>query len=159
MARAKTVIDPALKALTEEVGAELVQLGGDIFSEIEPAEPMTVKYPDGVYKKKPILPGLEFALRSVYVGASGKTIFCFEPEDAQEWSLLEVPAGEVDHRFPLFGSVVAKLFNIATDEEDFTNVWKLILSSAAERKQKAQEEARQAENQTYRDNPTFGRFG
>lgn len=61
---------------------------------------LTVKMPDGTFRKKPAAP-TEYFPSSAYQGARD-TIFCFSPEDPQEWAQVEVGSKDLDNVFPLF---------------------------------------------------------
>lgn len=61
---------------------------------------MTVKLPDSTFRKKTVL-GMEFLPLEARVGARD-TIFCFTPEDPQDFNSVEVGSKDMDTCFPLF---------------------------------------------------------
>ncbi|NKX37744.1 hypothetical protein HGG70_07405, partial [Rhodobacteraceae bacterium R_SAG4] len=61
---------------------------------------LTVKLPDNTFRKKNVL-GMEFYPQDARVGARD-TIFCFTPEDPQEFSTVEVGSKQMDAAFPMF---------------------------------------------------------
>ena len=76
-----------------------IKNSGEVF-ETDGTPTVTVKLPDGTFRKKPA-PPTAYYMAGAYVG-SRDTIFCFTPEDPQEWIQIEVPAKDMDQVFPLF---------------------------------------------------------
>lgn len=150
MARSPSSITPELKALREKIAEEaVVKLGGEFF-EIEGTPTATVKYKDGSYKKKPVMPGIEFSPVASYVGMRGNIIFCFSPGDAQEYDTMEVEIKDLDTMLPLFGPAVAKAFDIE-GVEAIRDIFDIIGSRMAEETKVETETA-------YENDPMFGRF-
>src|SRR4051794_34161056 len=103
--RTKTPISPEAKAMTERVGALLMQKLkelDDIYA-VEGVHTRPVKKEGEGYKQKPITPGSEFVLNDFYLGAKGQLIFKCVPVETQLFDWAEVDDASMDNVFPLVG--------------------------------------------------------
>ena len=154
-ARVKKPVDPASKLVIEQVGVKVVAKLRDVLFEIEGTPLLAVKYRDNSFKKKPVV-NVGLFLANIYVGAKGTPIFCFTPEDAQEWVQVELEAKQLDEVVPLFGAAVAEAFE--SRGEAINQVFGRLVSDASDsRAEKKQAEVVQTAA-NYSANPNFGRF-
>lgn len=106
------VITADTKAFIEQCGMEIIEKLGDQWFEVDGTPTVTVKYPDGQFKKKPLIAGWNFKIEYAYVGQRGTLIFGLTPEDAQEYAFIEMDAKQMDNTFPMVGPSVAPLFGL-----------------------------------------------
>lgn len=148
---------PEKKAAAEAVGERLVDLLKEEFFTLEGTPKLPVKFPDGKYDTKPLVAGWEYTLASTFVGARGYLVFQFSPEDAQEYSLVDFTAKQLDDFLPLFGPKMAEVLGYDDLDAAPAVLARAIhdhLTNAASHAEKASEEAAAA----FAKIPNFGRF-
>jgi hypothetical protein len=154
MAKSKTrskMSDREIEVI-ETTAIEVVEtLSGHEF-EVESDIVTSVKYADGSFRKKTLPTGLSFFLEYAYLGARGKTIFGFGPEDSQEYDYAEFSEDEVDKTFPLAGAVLAKAHNLET--ENFGQAFAKMQTQVAEIVESEEIE----DEEIYKNNPMCGAF-
>lgn len=156
MAKAKTNITPAEREFVTEILQSIAERLSEESFEVDVPIMATVKYENGVFKKKELMTTQEFFPSYGYMGASGAMMICFAPADAQEWAFIELKPQEVDKVFPLFGSAVAKAFEV--EGEAFPDVLKkAIVKVERDEEERTKKEAEEAE-QNYDGLETFGMF-
>lgn len=158
MAKGKrpVVISADTKAFIEQCGEEVIAKLGDQWFEVDGTPLVTVKYPDGQFKKKPLIAGWNFKLEYAYVGQRGALIFGLTPEDAQEYSFIEMDAKQMDSTFPLVGPAVAPLFGLE-GEKMHVILEEVIAKRMTEETERKQKELVEAET-SYDDNEEYGMF-
>lgn len=144
------------KDVLEKVGERIVLKLKEQSFTIEGTPMATLKFPDGQFKNKPLLHGLEAFPSYAYVGAKGQLIFGFDPEDAQAWESFEGDAKKIDGILPLFGAAVAEAFGL--NVEDLPRVVTYLYNRELEEVKAAAEREKQATEATYEAIPTFGMF-
>lgn len=109
MAKRPQPYSPEQKAAAEAIGEKLVDLLNGEFFALEGTPKLPVKFPDGKYDTKPLVAGWEYTLKSTFVGARGYLVFQFEPEDAQEYDLVDFTVNQLDDFLPMFGPKMAEV--------------------------------------------------
>jgi len=156
MARKPVALDPAKKEFLEEVGKEVIKRLDGMFFEVEGTPLATVKYADGTFKKKTLIPGWEFQLAYAYVGARPQLNFGLTPEDAQEYEFVEMTVKELDTFFPFIGPEVAKQFGL--DGENLVQLLDQIAINKVEAIESEEARAKQEAEEAYKNNEVFGMF-
>jgi hypothetical protein len=133
---------------------------GEIY-EVPGTPIFTVKLEDGSYRKKTLDPGQELMFSSVYVGASHKPIFVFEPVDSRPYTQVEMNAKDIDNVLPQFASEMFEAFP-DIDAVTMTKLVSMLEAQVAgelrsQREQQREKEAESAAN-TYANHPLYGRF-
>lgn len=155
MAR-KVDLNPDHKKTLEEVGEEIVSALKGEFFEVDGTPMATVKYENGAFKKKPLLPTWLFQLEYAYVGAMGRIQFGLSPEDAQEYKFVEMHPKEVDDAFPMMGAAVAKHFNL--EGENLKILIDTLVAQRLDAKANAAELERKQTEMALQNNELFGAF-
>jgi hypothetical protein len=148
----KATANPVSANLLADVGQIVVETLKDRTFECESPYLATVKYADGTFKKKTLMAGWEFFLSYAYVGQRNSLNFGLTPEDAQEYSFVEMTVSEIDRSFPLLGSELAKAFGFKS--EKFDGVLVELIAWVQTQKEIVKEEA----EASYSDIPEFGMF-
>jgi hypothetical protein len=108
-----------------EAVVEMIRLLDDTPLEIEAALTLTVKMPNGSYRKKAVNHENCLFLKSAYVGARSATILCFASEStSEEYSSVEIPMNNVDKTIPLFAATLREAMGITTEQTN-TLKWSL----------------------------------
>lgn len=149
-------VDENTKRLLTELGEEIIEKLGDQFFEVDGTPTATVKYPDGSFKKKPLMAGWNFKLEYAYVGTRGKLILGLSPEDAQEYAFAEMDAKELDTVFPMVGPAVGPLFSVEGERLPFI-IDTIIHKRAIEEANRTKNEQARAET-AYEENDGYGIF-
>lgn len=118
MARAKKPVD---KDKLLKVGNEIVERLGPLEEavfEMDGALTLPVKRADGSFANKGMRAGREFTLKECYIGTRDGLIFVFEPvEGGNAFDTVDVNLQKMDDAFPLFGPLVAKVFDLGENVE------------------------------------------
>ncbi|PZR92050.1 MAG: hypothetical protein DI537_14590 [Stutzerimonas stutzeri] len=158
MARARPAVDPVKSKILEEIGEELIEklTSADLMFGVEGTPLANVKYGDGQFKRKPLIPEMMFAARYAYVATKGQLIVGMEPEDSQEWAFVEMDLKDLDIYFPFMGAEVAKQFG--REGENLARVIDAIFQERHAEATRSKEEKDQELAEAYRNNANFGRF-
>ena len=156
MPKAKADLHPETKKIMEEVGNEIVAALKGEFFEVDGTPMATVKYENGAFKKKPLLPTWLFQIEYAYVGVQGNLQFGLSPEDDQEYKFAEMNPKEVDNAFPLVGAAVAKHYKL--EGENLKVLINEIVASRLQAKADAQEMERKQTEMALQNNELFGAF-
>jgi hypothetical protein len=158
MGRVRPPVDPVKIEILKEIGEEMIEklTEADAMFAVEGTPTATVKYADGQFKKKPLLPDMMFSASYAYVATKGQLIVGMEPEDSQEWAFVEMELRDLDTFFPLMGAGVAAAFN--RNDENLTRVVDAVFAErhAAANRSKEEKELELAE--IYSNHENFGRF-
>ncbi|WP_342234575.1 hypothetical protein [Inquilinus sp. OTU3971] len=136
-----------LDALASILNDKITNEKGDLIFTLGSTFTATLLFPDGGYKKKPVVAGDEFTLRPECRGGKrGDMIFSLEPVDARDYSRMEMNSVEAFRHLEKFKVRIEKLIDLE---------WSKAITSAATIKEhaKAKKEA-----DTYADNPLWGIF-
>lgn len=156
---AKKALDPRVKDMMEEIGAEIVERLGDQFFPIDGTPKQTCKMKEGSatpFKKVDLIAGHEFKPLLSYVGAREYLVMGFEPEDDQPFAHAEFTPKELDDYLPLFGPAVAKAFGL--EGESFAATLNTLINRKIDELTASIEAEKQAAETAYTQNTNFGRF-
>ena len=135
-----------LDALASILNEKIAGPGDPIFT-LGSTFTATLLFPDGGYKKKPVVGGDEFTLRAeCRAGKRGDMIFSLEPVDARDYSRMEMNSIEAFRHLEKFKPAVEAMIGMAWE--------KAVKEAFTIREQsKAKKEA-----DSYSDNPLWGIF-
>jgi len=155
MARAQAT--PERIRLMERVIERITELRKGSLHPLDTGTPtVTLKMPDGGFKRKPLFGGYELVFSGGYVGKSGQPNFVFEPSDERDWKQAEFNLKELDVAMPLFGAELSSEVDI--DEEKMPVLFEKMLQKFAADDILAADAEKRAAQETYKNNPLFGRF-
>lgn len=136
-----------------DVGRRIIELAKDMVFEVDGIPTLTVKLPDGQYRKKAMSPGWGFTLIDVYVGSRETPIFVLEPIDSLPFEVIEASIKEADATFPKLGGMIAEAGEI-TGTKTLGGVFGIIENDM----RKQAKEAMVADQEAVASNPNWGRF-
>lgn len=136
-----------LDALASILNDKIAGAAGDLTFTLGATFTATLLFPDGGYKKKPVVGGDEFILRpECRAGKRGDMIFSLDPVDARDYSRMEMNSVEAFRHMEKFKAWVEKTLGMD---------WHKATTSAASIKEQAKAKK---EADTYSDNPLWGIF-
>lgn len=161
-------------AFLQQCGEEICDKMSDTPLEVEGIPQVSILTNTDEYRRKELIAGQGFFMKSAYVGAKGILIFQLIPEDSQDYKMIEVLQTVMDDIFPLAGSILADISDIRIPkevEEQIMNggqVIKIVMSHeenfdaiantyiAKRANEKTLDEELSVKE--YENNPTFGVF-
>lgn len=154
--------------MTEDKQNKLLEMAGKRICDemkgsvhaIEGIPIVTFRFPEdikkGRYRKGAANAGQEIELAEVYMGKSGKLIFCFEPCDARDWEAIELDPKSLDNVLPLFGAELGQ--KVGSESEALPVILhELVIQCEMEEEERIRKEQAEKQN-AYVENPNYGRF-
>lgn len=142
----------------EKLGEKLTELLKETTFEIEGTPKLTVRIPKKGYRQRPVMATLELFFDGLYVSTRGLLILCFTPVDAQEWTVAEIPVGDIDAYLPLFASEVRAHLMLDIESEATPDVLLAAIEQQLEEERKRAEAEELARKKAFSGNPIFGMF-